>query len=107
MRRCWLQVAAASGGVARASCPSIYGCMYAMESFTQLLDLAAGELVHASVNVSTTAAARFAKPIARPPYYPPPPCKKGVLTRMWRTLPDPRTSLPLTGLTWWLTSKVF
>jgi|EP01049_Picozoa_sp_SAG25_P002219 hypothetical protein len=36
---------------ARASCTTIYGCFYALETFTQLLDFARGALRHGAVEV--------------------------------------------------------
>eukprot|EP00911_Craspedida_sp_UC1_P001200 UC1_evm2s907 len=39
------------GIMARARCISVYGCLYAMESFLQLIDSDKGEIVHSRIEV--------------------------------------------------------
>ena len=40
-----------SAAVADVRCASIFGCMYGLESFVQLLDAERGELLHSSVDI--------------------------------------------------------
>ena len=42
----------AGAPTAHATCQSIYGCMYALETFSQLLDMSRGELVHSHVAIA-------------------------------------------------------
>ena len=41
-----------TGEAAAVRCPSIYGCMYGLESFVQLLDTEHGMVVHSSVEIT-------------------------------------------------------